>query len=83
MVNSMFDYFGGLSEDEYTKETEEHFRYIDHICKCNCEQASLLLDKFKEKLFTTELVASNEATMLYHTILLWKDKAEMYDSVND
>ena len=31
------DYFGGLTREEYEKETEEHFKFIDHIWKCDLE----------------------------------------------
>ena len=77
------DYFGGLTREEYEQVTEEHFKYIDHICKCDYERAELLLDKFKENLFATEFVSDEEAEMLYHTILNWKDKSEMYDGLCD
>lgn len=75
------DYFGGLSREEYEKETEEHFKYIDHIYKCDHERAEYLLDKFKTNLFAREFVSDEEAEMLYHTILNWKDKSEMYDDL--
>lgn len=75
------DYFGGLTREEYEQVIEEHFKYIDHICKCDYERASLLLDKFKENLFAVEFISDEEAEMLYHTILNWKDKSEMYDDL--
>lgn len=77
------DYFGGLTKEEYEQVAEEHFKYIDHICKCDYERASLLLDKFKENLFAVEFISDEEAEMLYHTILNWKDKSEMYDDLCD
>lgn len=75
------DYFGGLSREEYEKETEEHFKYIDHICKCNYEESERLIEKYKENLFAIEFTSDEEAEMLYHTILNWRDKAEMYDDL--
>ncbi len=77
------DYFGGLTREEYEQVTEEHFKYIDHICKCDYERADFLLNKFKENLFAPEFVSDEEAIMLYHTILNWKDKSEMYDGLCD
>lgn len=75
------DYFGGLTEEEYKKLNEEHFKYLEHICKCDYERASLLLDDFKENLFAIEFVSGEESEMLYHTILNWKDKSEMYNAL--
>ena len=75
------DYFGGLSREEYEKETEEHFKYIEHICKCNYEEAERLIEKYKENLFSSVFVSDEEAEMLYHTILNWRDKSEMYDDL--
>ena len=75
------NYFGGFTREEYEKETEEHFKYIDHICKCDYEKAYYLLDKFKDNLFAVEFVDDEEAEMLYHTFLNWKDKADMYDGL--
>ena len=77
------DYFGGMTREEYEKEREEHFKYIDHICKCDYDKASNLLDKFKENLFATEFISYEEAKILYHTILNWKEKSEMYDDLCD
>ena len=76
------DYFGGLTQ-EYEKETEEHFKFIDHICKCDYDKAFALIDKYKDNLFATEFVSDEEAEMLYHTILNWKEKSEMYDDLCD
>lgn len=75
------DYFGGLSVEEYEKETEDHFKFINHICKCDYERAESLLNKFKTNLFACEFISDEEAEMLYHTILNWKDKSEMYDGL--
>ena len=77
------DYFGGLTQEEYEKETEEHFKFIDHICKCDYDKAFALIDKYKDNLFATEFVSDEEAEMLYHTILNWKEKSEMYDDLCD
>lgn len=75
------DYFGGLSREEYEKEIEEHFKYIEHILKCNYEESGRLIEKYKENLFASEFISDKEAEMLYHTILNWKDKSEMYDDL--
>lgn len=75
------DYFGGLSREEYEKEIEEHFKYIDHICKCNHEESERLIEKYKENLFSSAFISDEEAEMLYHTILNWRDKSEMYDDL--
>lgn len=80
MIN-IDDYFGGLTEEEYVKETEEHLKFIEHICKCDYEKAYYLLNKFKENLFACEFVSDEEAEMLYHTFLNWKDKTDMYDGL--
>ena len=77
------DYFGGLTREEYEKETEEHFKFIDHICKCDYDKAFALIDKYKDNLFVSEFVSDKEAEMLYHTILNWKEKSEMYDDLCD
>ena len=77
------DYFGGLTREEYEKETEEHFKFIDHICKCDYDKAFTLIDKYKDNLFASEFVSDEEAEMLYHTILNWKEKSEMYDDSCD
>ena len=77
------DYFGELTREEYEKETEEHFKFIDHICKCDYDKAFALIDKYKDNLFATEFVSDEEAEMLYHTILNWKEKSEMYDDLCD
>ena len=75
------DYFGGLTREEYEKETEEHFKFIDHICKCDYDKAFSLSDNYKDNLFASEFVSDEEAEMLYHTILNWKEKSEMYDDL--
>ena len=77
------DYFGGLTREEYEKEAEEHFKFIDHICKCDYDKAFTLIDKYKDNLFASEFVSDEEAEMLYHTILNWKEKSEMYDDLRD
>ena len=82
MVN-FEDYFGGLSEEEYIRQTKEHLDFIRHICMCDDEKAYYLLDKFKESLFSCEFVSDEEANMLYHTFLNWKDKADMHDNLQE
>ena len=77
------DYFGGLTREEYEKETEEHFKFIDHICKCDYDKAFTLINKYKDNLFASEFVSDEEAEMLYHTILNWKARSEMYDDLRD
>ena len=77
------DYFCGLTREEYEKEMEEHFKFIDHICKCDYDMAFTLIDKYKDNLFASEFVSDEEAEMLYHTILNWKEKSEMYDDLCD
>ena len=77
------DYFGGLTEEEYKKLNEEHFKYLEHICKCDDERTYFLLNEFKENLFASEFVSDEESVMLYHTILNWKDKSDMYDDLCD
>jgi hypothetical protein len=72
------DYFGGLTEEEYREEMKEHFAFLDHISKCDDEQAFYLLDKFKENLFATEFVSDEDSEMLYHTIISWKDGYDAY-----
>lgn len=37
-----------------------------------------LLNKFKNNLFAVEFVTDEEAEMLYHTILFWKEHSERY-----
>lgn len=77
------DYFGGLTEEEYEDESKKHLEYLEHLQKVDYEQAYRLVDKFKDSLFATESVDSKEADMLYHTILNWKDKSDMYDGLCD
>ena len=45
------------------------------------DKAFALIDEYKDNLFTIELVSDEEAEMLYHTILNWKEKSEMYDDL--
>lgn len=77
------DYFGGLTPEEYERQSEEHFKYLDHICKCNDDFTMAFLDKFKDNIFASEFTTDEEAEILYHTILNWKEKADMYDAEND
>lgn len=58
-------------------EKKEHFKFIDHICKCDYDKAFTLIDKYKDNLFASEFVSK----MLYNTILNWKEKSEMYDDL--
>ena len=46
--------------------------------KGNSIKAYELLNKFKENLFATEFVSDEEANMLYHTILFWREHSEAY-----
>ena len=46
--------------------------------KGNSIKAYELLNKFKENLFATEFVSDEEASMLYHTILFWREHSEAY-----
>lgn len=45
------------------------------------DKAFALIDEYKDNLFAIELVSDEEAEMLYHTILNWKEKSEMYDDL--
>lgn len=47
------------------------------------ERTYFLLNEFKENLFAGEFVSDEESVMLYHTILNWKDKSDMYDDLCD
>ena len=47
------------------------------------DAAFILIDEYKDSLFATEFVSDEEAEMLYHTILNWKEKSEMYDDLCD
>lgn len=67
------DYFGGMTPEKYEKETEERFKYVQHIC------ASHLLDEYKINIFAPEFVSDEESEMLYYTILDWKEKYEIYN----
>lgn len=42
------------------------------------ERASKLLKDLKYNLFTPEFVSDEEAEMLYHTILFWREHSEKY-----
>lgn len=48
----------------------------------DCDEAVALLDKFKINLFASEFISDEEAEMLYHTILNWKERADWYDCDN-
>ena len=72
------DYFGGITEEQYREETERHFEYLEHLSKVNDEKAFRLLKEFKENLFTCEFISDEEAEMLYHTILWWRDMCNAY-----
>ena len=72
------DYFGGMTEEQYQKETKEHFDYLEHLSKVNDEEAYFLLNKYKSNLFACEFVSDKEAEMLYYTILWWRDMCDTY-----
>jgi hypothetical protein len=78
-MNNYDDYFGGLSSEEYEKESEKHFQYIEHICKCDDKKTLELLNRFKTNLFAVEYVTDEEAEMLYHTFLNWKEQIDMHE----
>lgn len=63
------------------KETEEYFAFENIPCKYDNDKAFCLLDKYKDNLFTAELISDEEAEMLYYTILDWKYKADVYDNL--
>ena len=67
------DYFDALTVEEYREEIKKHFDFLDYINKCDDEKAFQLLDKFRENLFAVEFVTDEEAEMLYHTIVSWKN----------
>jgi len=77
------DYFGDFTEKEYVKATEEHFEYLKQMSKINYDKSESLVNRYKDNLFATEFVSDEEAEMLYHTILNWKEKADMYDNLCD
>ena len=47
--------------------------------KTNPDRASELLKDLKYNLFTPEFVSDEEAEMLYHTILFWRSKDDVYN----
>lgn len=75
------DYFGGLTPDEYVKQTNKHFEDLEKLSKVDDFAAISMIREFGKWLFATESVTSKEADMLYHTILNWKEKADMYDGL--
>lgn len=75
------DYFGGLSSKEYEQQTKEHYEYLEHLSKVDYNKAYQIIDKYKENIFSLEFVSDEEAEMLYHTILNWKDKSDLYDNL--
>lgn len=82
MIN-IDDYFGGLTPEECERQTKEHFEYLEHLSKVDYDKSYYLVEKFKENLFASEFISDEEAEMLYHTIVNWKDKADMYDDLCD
>lgn len=46
--------------------------------KTDTKKAYELLNEFKDNLFATEFVSDEEAEMLYHTILFWREHSEAY-----
>lgn len=75
------DYFCGMTEEEYEKQSEEHIKYLEQLNKCNYEKAERLLEKYKDNLFSSVFISDEEAEMLYYTILNWKEKSEIYDDL--
>ena len=82
MIN-IDDYFGGLTREEYEKEEQEHFKYLEHLSKVDYDKSYGLIKEFKENLFASEFISDKEAEMLYHTIINWKEKADMYNVLYD
>lgn len=77
MIN-IDDYFDGLSMEEYEKQKEEHLKWLEHISKCDDNKAYCLLNKFKDNLFACESVSDEEAEMLYHTFISWKEQVDNF-----
>lgn len=71
------DWLGGSAE-YYEEQSKEHFKWLKHISKCNDEKAYYLLNKFKENLFACEFVDDEEAEMLYHTFISWKEQVDNF-----
>ena len=63
---------GGICCEHYIKNQTKRI-YDDY--KCNEKVTLELLDKYKENIFATEFVSDEEATILYNTILYWKNSA--------
>lgn len=75
------NYFGELSPEEYEQQTKKHHEYLKHLSKVNYNKAYQIIDKLKEDLFDHGFVSDEEAEMLYHTIINWKDKSDLYDDL--
>lgn len=77
------NYFGGLSIEEYERQTEKHFKDLENMSRTNESKSIELFNQYKDNLFACEFVNDAEAEMLYQTILNWKEKADMYDDLCD
>ena len=73
------DYFLGLTSKEYEQETKEHFDYLKHLSKVDDSAAIALLNRCEDSIFSRCWVTDEQAEILYHTVLYWRDKALMYD----
>jgi len=79
MEKNLDDYFGDFTKEEYVKVTEGYFEYLKQMSKIDYDKSESLINRYKDDLFATEFVSDEEAEILYHTILNWKEKADMYD----
>jgi len=79
LEKNLDDYFGDFTEEEYVKVTKEYFEYLKQMSKIDYDKSESLINRYKDNLFATEFVSDEEAEILYHTILNWKEKADMYD----
>ena len=73
------DYFLGLTPKEYEQERNEHFDYLRHLSKVDDSAAIALLNRCEDSIFSRCWVTDEQAKILYHTVLYWRDKALMYD----
>ena len=73
------DYFLGLTPKEYERERNEHFDYLKHLSKVNDSAAIALLNRCEDSIFSRCWVTDEQAEILYHTVLYWRDKTLMYD----
>lgn len=79
IMDNYDDYFGGMTEEQYQKETKRHFEFLEHLSKVDDERAFELLKRYEEGLFDGNYLSYEEAEMLYHTILWWKDMCDAYN----